>query len=186
MISHFEIIHCFIFALSLGEEFYKEAIEHCRSYNARLCAERSMRLPFLDSQTGVAQSNCYIWMEKNHRGPGVCICMCVFYVTKPLSSHLSSSFPLSPPVIPIFSQLSHPSHPHIYFLTFPKGYFLVAFSFSVTSVCFGRDSDTPVGNNTLLAPTLPKRVHPVCLCLYSSYLPLETSASQCFTFILFN
>uniref|UniRef100_H3DA17 Double PHD fingers 1 n=1 Tax=Tetraodon nigroviridis TaxID=99883 RepID=H3DA17_TETNG len=54
----------------LGEEFYKEAIEHCRSYNARLCAERSMRLPFLDSQTGVAQSNCYIWMEKNHRGPG--------------------------------------------------------------------------------------------------------------------
>ncbi|XP_038129327.1 zinc finger protein neuro-d4 [Cyprinodon tularosa] len=29
-----------------------------------------MRLPFLDSQTGVAQSNCYIWMEKNHRGPG--------------------------------------------------------------------------------------------------------------------
>uniref|UniRef100_A0AAZ3QKB0 PHD-type domain-containing protein n=1 Tax=Oncorhynchus tshawytscha TaxID=74940 RepID=A0AAZ3QKB0_ONCTS len=55
----------------LGEEFYREAIEHCRSYNARLCAERSMRLPFLDSQTGVAQSNCYIWMEKNHRGPGL-------------------------------------------------------------------------------------------------------------------
>ncbi|CAB1347708.1 unnamed protein product [Coregonus sp. 'balchen'] len=58
-------------ATSLGEEFYREAIEHCRSYNARLCAERSMRLPFLDSQTGVAQSNCYIWMEKNHRGPGL-------------------------------------------------------------------------------------------------------------------
>lgn len=28
-------------------------------------------MPFLDSQTGVAQSNCYIWMEKRHRGPGV-------------------------------------------------------------------------------------------------------------------
>ncbi|XP_078516536.1 zinc finger protein neuro-d4 isoform X3 [Lissotriton helveticus] len=55
---------------SLGEDFYREAIEHCRSYNARLCAERSMRLPFLDSQTGVAQNNCYIWMEKTHRGPG--------------------------------------------------------------------------------------------------------------------
>ncbi|XP_056652154.1 zinc finger protein neuro-d4 isoform X4 [Monodelphis domestica] len=55
----------------LGEEFYREAIEHCRSYNARLCAERSMRLPFLDSQTGVAQNNCYIWMEKTHRGPGL-------------------------------------------------------------------------------------------------------------------
>uniref|UniRef100_A0A8V0ZH70 Double PHD fingers 3 n=1 Tax=Gallus gallus TaxID=9031 RepID=A0A8V0ZH70_CHICK len=51
--------------------FYKEAIEHCRSYNSRLCAERSVRLPFLDSQTGVAQNNCYIWMEKRHRGPGL-------------------------------------------------------------------------------------------------------------------
>ncbi|MGH0117888.1 UNVERIFIED_CONTAM: hypothetical protein FKN15_003919 [Acipenser sinensis] len=58
-------------SISLGEEFYREAIEHCRSYNARLCAERSMRLPFLDSQTGVAQNNCYIWMEKSHRGPGL-------------------------------------------------------------------------------------------------------------------
>ncbi|XP_069494712.1 zinc finger protein DPF3 isoform X2 [Ambystoma mexicanum] len=56
---------------SLGDQFYKEAIEHCRSYNARLCAERSVRLPFLDSQTGVAQNNCYIWMEKRHRGPGL-------------------------------------------------------------------------------------------------------------------
>ncbi|KAG9333119.1 hypothetical protein JZ751_013473, partial [Albula glossodonta] len=62
---------CLCCAGSLGEEFYREAIEHCRSYNARLCAERSMRLPFLDSQTGVAQGNCYIWMEKTHRGPGL-------------------------------------------------------------------------------------------------------------------
>ncbi|XP_077320719.1 zinc finger protein DPF3 isoform X3 [Lithobates pipiens] len=57
--------------LQLGDQFYKEAIEHCRNYNARLCADRSVRLPFLDSQTGVAQNNCYIWMEKRHRGPGV-------------------------------------------------------------------------------------------------------------------
>uniref|UniRef100_A0A672GB67 Zinc finger protein DPF3-like n=1 Tax=Salarias fasciatus TaxID=181472 RepID=A0A672GB67_SALFA len=55
----------------LGDQFYKEAIEQCRSYNARLCAERSVRLPFLDSQTGVAQNNCYIWMERHHRSPGV-------------------------------------------------------------------------------------------------------------------
>ncbi|XP_041429229.1 zinc finger protein DPF3 isoform X3 [Xenopus laevis] len=55
----------------LGDQFYKDAIEHCRSYNSRLCAERSVRLPFLDSQTGVAQNNCYIWMEKRHRGPGM-------------------------------------------------------------------------------------------------------------------
>lgn len=55
---------------SLGEQYYKDAMEQCHNYNARLCAERSVRLPFLDSQTGVAQSNCYIWMEKRHRGPG--------------------------------------------------------------------------------------------------------------------
>ncbi|XP_028997072.1 zinc finger protein DPF3 isoform X7 [Betta splendens] len=55
---------------SLGDQFYQEAIEHCRSYNARLCAERSVRMPFLDSQTGVAQNNCYIWMEKFQRRPG--------------------------------------------------------------------------------------------------------------------
>ncbi|OWK49682.1 Zinc finger protein neuro-d4, partial [Lonchura striata] len=55
----------------LGEEFYREALEHCRSYNARLCAERSLRLPFLDAQTGVAQSNSYIWMERAHRRPGL-------------------------------------------------------------------------------------------------------------------
>lgn len=54
----------------LGDQFYQEAIEHCRNYNARLCAERSVRMPFLDSQTGVAQNNCYIWMEKCHRQPG--------------------------------------------------------------------------------------------------------------------
>uniref|UniRef100_A0A8C3UU00 Double PHD fingers 1 n=1 Tax=Catharus ustulatus TaxID=91951 RepID=A0A8C3UU00_CATUS len=46
-------------------------MEHCRSYNARLCAERSLRLPFLDAQTGVAQSNSYIWMERAHRRPGL-------------------------------------------------------------------------------------------------------------------
>ncbi|CAL8316861.1 unnamed protein product [Merluccius merluccius] len=55
---------------SLGDQFYREAIEHCRSYNARLCAERSVRMPFLDSQTGVAQNNCYIWMEQRQRLPG--------------------------------------------------------------------------------------------------------------------
>uniref|UniRef100_A0A672IZZ5 Zinc finger protein ubi-d4-like n=1 Tax=Salarias fasciatus TaxID=181472 RepID=A0A672IZZ5_SALFA len=55
----------------LGEQYYRDAIEQCHSYNARLCAERSILMPFLDSQTGVAQSNCYIWMEKRHRSAGV-------------------------------------------------------------------------------------------------------------------
>lgn len=56
--------------LRLGEQYYRDAMEQCHNYNARLCAERSVRMPFLDSQTGVAQSNCYIWMERRHRGPG--------------------------------------------------------------------------------------------------------------------
>ncbi|KAG9346525.1 hypothetical protein JZ751_006836 [Albula glossodonta] len=55
----------------LGEQYYRDAMEQCHNYNARLCAERSVHMPFLDSQTGVAQSNCYIWMEKRHRGPGI-------------------------------------------------------------------------------------------------------------------
>lgn len=46
-------------------------MEQCHNYNARLCAERSILMPFLDSQTGVAQSNCYIWMEKRHRSAGI-------------------------------------------------------------------------------------------------------------------
>uniref|UniRef100_A0A3P8ZJD0 D4, zinc and double PHD fingers family 2, like n=1 Tax=Esox lucius TaxID=8010 RepID=A0A3P8ZJD0_ESOLU len=55
----------------LGEQYYKDAMEQCHTYNARLCAERSILMPFLDSQTGVAQSNCYIWMEKRHRRAGM-------------------------------------------------------------------------------------------------------------------
>uniref|UniRef100_A0A3B3Y505 PHD-type domain-containing protein n=1 Tax=Poecilia mexicana TaxID=48701 RepID=A0A3B3Y505_9TELE len=55
----------------LGEQYYRDAMEQCHSYNARLCAERSILMPFLDSQTGVAQSNCYIWMEKRHRSAGI-------------------------------------------------------------------------------------------------------------------
>ncbi|XP_072573640.1 zinc finger protein ubi-d4-like isoform X4 [Paramormyrops kingsleyae] len=55
----------------LGEQYYRDAMEQCHSYNARLCAERSVHMPFLDSQTRVAQSNCYIWMEKRHRSPAM-------------------------------------------------------------------------------------------------------------------
>uniref|UniRef100_A0AAY4E025 D4, zinc and double PHD fingers family 2 n=1 Tax=Denticeps clupeoides TaxID=299321 RepID=A0AAY4E025_9TELE len=67
-VLHYDIISfCFVL---LGEQYYKDAMEQCHSYNARLCAERSILMPFLDSQTGVAQSNCYIWMEKRHRSAG--------------------------------------------------------------------------------------------------------------------
>ncbi|XP_022090947.1 zinc finger protein DPF3-like isoform X1 [Acanthaster planci] len=52
------------------EQFYREATENAASFNTRLVAERKMRLPFLDSQTGVAQNNCFLWMQKRHRFPG--------------------------------------------------------------------------------------------------------------------
>ncbi|NXW87561.1 DPF1 protein, partial [Alopecoenas beccarii] len=88
---------------SLGEEFYREALEHCRSYNARLCAERSLRLPFLDAQTGVAQGNCYIWMEKTHRGPALLSVLLSISLSTCLSAHPSARPPslcvcLQPPL----------------------------------------------------------------------------------------
>ncbi|KAJ8355361.1 hypothetical protein AAFF_G00061770 [Aldrovandia affinis] len=78
-------------------EFYREAIEHCRSYNARLRPERSMRLPFLDSQTGVAQSNCYIWMEDSPRS----------------GSRLDRSTPLPRPMLAEEETAKHAGGPHL-------------------------------------------------------------------------
>ncbi|KAG1651009.1 Zinc finger protein neuro-d4 [Nymphon striatum] len=49
---------------------YKEAIEQSSNYNARLSLERRLRLPFLDSQTGVAQNHCNLWMNRRQRMPG--------------------------------------------------------------------------------------------------------------------
>lgn len=69
-VDHITCIWLSFCGVRLGEQYYRDAMEQCHNYNARLCAERSVRMPFLDSQTGVAQSNCYIWMEKRHRGPG--------------------------------------------------------------------------------------------------------------------
>lgn len=74
-VNYFKVILIYVIVLlshaSLGEQYYRDAMEQCHSYNARLCAERSILMPFLDSQTGVAQSNCYIWMEKRHRSAGI-------------------------------------------------------------------------------------------------------------------
>lgn len=148
-----------------------------------------MRLPFLDSQTGVAQSNCYIWMEKNHRGPGLCMCVCVFFsvfptrvlflffsyvgvcmpavvlhkLFSPVAHHASSFLPSSALLVSVFP--FHASYlSHLNFFP-PKGCFLIAFSFSVTSVYFGTESDTPVGDVTPLAPAIPETTH-LCACSF--------------------
>lgn len=40
----------------MNDPVYKEAVENSSSYNERLVKERKLRLPFIDAQTGVAQS----------------------------------------------------------------------------------------------------------------------------------
>ncbi|XP_017781243.1 PREDICTED: zinc finger protein ubi-d4 B-like [Nicrophorus vespilloides] len=54
----------------LNDSSYKEALESSANYNTRLCIERRMRLPFLDSQTGVAQGHSSLFMNKRQRMPG--------------------------------------------------------------------------------------------------------------------
>lgn len=56
---------------TLSESFYREAIENSSNYNNRLVVERKTRLPFIDSQTGVAQNDCFLWMQKWERMPGM-------------------------------------------------------------------------------------------------------------------
>ncbi|GJQ77849.1 hypothetical protein Trydic_g16104 [Trypoxylus dichotomus] len=55
----------------MNDTSYKEAIESSANYNTRLCIERRLRLPFLDSQTGVAQNHSSLFMHKRHRMPGL-------------------------------------------------------------------------------------------------------------------
>ncbi|XP_030386633.1 developmental regulatory protein wetA [Scaptodrosophila lebanonensis] len=49
---------------------YRETIEYSANFNTRLCIERRLRLPFLDPQTGVAQSHSQLFMDKRQRMPG--------------------------------------------------------------------------------------------------------------------
>ncbi|XP_038218636.1 zinc finger protein ubi-d4 [Zerene cesonia] len=54
----------------LNDPSYKEIIENSSTFNSRLCAERRMRMPFIDTQTGVAQSHSNLFMTKKQRMPG--------------------------------------------------------------------------------------------------------------------
>jgi zinc finger protein ubi-d4 len=49
----------------LADQSYRDAIKNTSSFNVRLVNERRLRLPFLDAQTGVAQS-IYIYITKTH------------------------------------------------------------------------------------------------------------------------
>ncbi|XP_053211679.1 zinc finger protein neuro-d4-like [Panonychus citri] len=55
---------------ALSDISYRNAIENSAKYNNRLVVDRKTRLPFIDSQTGVAQRDCYLWMQRWQRMPG--------------------------------------------------------------------------------------------------------------------
>ncbi|KAJ9588352.1 hypothetical protein L9F63_018278, partial [Diploptera punctata] len=55
----------------LNDPSYREAIENSANYNTRLCIERRLRMPFLDSQTGVAQNHSNLFMTPRQRIPGL-------------------------------------------------------------------------------------------------------------------
>ncbi|KAJ8678904.1 hypothetical protein QAD02_014691 [Eretmocerus hayati] len=55
----------------LNDSQYREAIENSSTYNSRLCRERRLRMPFLDSQTGVAQNHSNLFMSARERLPGL-------------------------------------------------------------------------------------------------------------------
>ncbi|CAG5114791.1 unnamed protein product [Candidula unifasciata] len=52
------------------EQRYMDILEQTASFNTRLSIERKMRLPFLDSQTGVAQKHTNLFHPYRYRQPG--------------------------------------------------------------------------------------------------------------------
>ncbi|XP_050301368.1 zinc finger protein ubi-d4 B-like isoform X2 [Anthonomus grandis grandis] len=55
----------------LNDKIYKQIIEGSANFNTRLCIERRLRLPFIDTQTGVAQNHCSLFMNRRQRLPGL-------------------------------------------------------------------------------------------------------------------
>lgn len=55
----------------LNDSSYRELIEFSSNFNARLCLERKLRMPFLDPQTGVAQKHSNLYLKKSQRIPGL-------------------------------------------------------------------------------------------------------------------
>ncbi|XP_046570119.1 zinc finger protein ubi-d4-like isoform X1 [Haliotis rubra] len=60
-----------VYKKSMGStQLYKEALEQTASFNTRMAMELKMRLPFLDSQTGLAQNHSNLWHPYMNRQPG--------------------------------------------------------------------------------------------------------------------
>lgn len=54
----------------ISDSTYMEFLESCAAFNKRISGERRHRMPFLDSQTGVAQNPSNLWRSKRDRRPG--------------------------------------------------------------------------------------------------------------------
>ncbi|KAI5743770.1 hypothetical protein M8J77_021991 [Diaphorina citri] len=56
---------------TLSEISYREAVKNASNFNARLTVDRKHRNPFLDSQTGLAQSPSTLYFNERQRLPGL-------------------------------------------------------------------------------------------------------------------
>jgi zinc finger protein ubi-d4 len=56
-----------MFKLRGSDSKYQEALEASSKFNKQICRERQTRIPFIDSQTRVAQTNCLMWYMKYQR-----------------------------------------------------------------------------------------------------------------------
>lgn len=54
----------------INDSSYRETLEVSANFNTRLCMERKSRMPFLDPQTGVAQTSCHLYANRRQRMPG--------------------------------------------------------------------------------------------------------------------
>lgn len=50
-----------------SKHFYKEAMEQVHIYNSKLLLDRRLRMPYIDSQTGLAQQDCHLWVSRVQR-----------------------------------------------------------------------------------------------------------------------
>ena len=77
----FPVIHAKLFNFNISA-FYKEALDNVVTYNAQVMRERRSRLPYVDAQTGIAQSDSYNWRKRSERQKGIlpgtgCIQVCI-------------------------------------------------------------------------------------------------------------
>lgn len=56
-----------VFRIRGNDKLYAEAMESMVKFNKQLLVERKSRIPFFDTQTGIAQSNAILWHDRSHR-----------------------------------------------------------------------------------------------------------------------